>query len=237
MTTFRCAIFFKYCAVPVMTAFFFENSAHAQVSGSLTLVSDYAYRGISLSDGHAVPQLNLVYDAPNGWYAGIFSSEVQLSNKDANSEQIMSYAGFSRQFNSGLVWETGATGSLFPKSSELNYGEIFTGLTLNKLNARVFFSPNYIGQNTKTIYWEANIDLPLSDGIDTFYHVGWLQYLNSNSSRIYENRMDSRIGIAGSYSFWKLQLTYDITGTKNNERSQYQINRKNRLVFSASILF
>ena len=41
--------------------------ARAQVSGTVSLVSDYRLRGISLSDGEPEPQVNLGYDSPGGW--------------------------------------------------------------------------------------------------------------------------------------------------------------------------
>ena len=54
------------------------SEACAQVSGSVTLVSDYRYRGISLSDGRPTAQLSVAYDRPDGWYMGAFASRVRL---------------------------------------------------------------------------------------------------------------------------------------------------------------
>src|SRR5689334_9431031 len=53
--------------------------AAAQTSGNLTLVSEYAVRGISLGNGDPALQLRIDHDARDGWYAGGFVSPVVLA--------------------------------------------------------------------------------------------------------------------------------------------------------------
>src|SRR5439155_7805223 len=52
--------------------------ALGQVSGSASLVSDYRFRGVSLSQEKPALQLNVLYDDQSGWYAGAFASSVQI---------------------------------------------------------------------------------------------------------------------------------------------------------------
>ena len=53
--------------------------ARADVAFNVGAVTDYRYRGISLSDDQPAAQLTLVYDAPRGWYAGAFASSVRFA--------------------------------------------------------------------------------------------------------------------------------------------------------------
>jgi hypothetical protein len=43
------------------------TSACAQVSGSATLLSDYRFRGVSLSDGQPAVQLGVAWERDDGW--------------------------------------------------------------------------------------------------------------------------------------------------------------------------
>ena len=76
------------------------TAAWAQTSGSATIVSDYRYRGVSLSEGHSAAQITLGYDSPSGWYAGGFASSARLDY--VNAEQLIAYAGYTRRLSSGL---------------------------------------------------------------------------------------------------------------------------------------
>lgn len=238
MVIHKGAVLLKFCAIFILTLFAFEGKAHAQVSGSITLVSDYFYRGISLSDDQAVPQLNLVYDNPDGWYAGAFGSKVRVNSKNSDGEQILLYSGFSHRLNSGMVWEAGATGSLFPKATDLNYGEIFTGVMVDNLSARIYYSPNYIGLNAKTLYLEANADYALHERIDLFSHIGWLTYPDAKPGQVINNRFDARVGLGVNFTAWKLQLAYGISRQRRSYNTgKYQSPVRDSLVFSASYLF
>jgi len=230
-------VLLKFCVILVFSIFAVAGKAYAQVSGSITLASDYSYRGISLSNDEPVAQLNLVYDAPDGWYAGIFGSKVK-SNSGSDGEQILLYSGLSRRLRSGMTWEAGATASLFPKSTDLNYGEVFTGLMFDNLSTRIYYSPNYIGLNAKSVYVEANADYQLQERLDLFSHIGWLVYPDGKVGQVNRNRFDMRLGIGGNFSSWKLQMAYGITRPQySNSTGRYQSTSRNSLVFSASYLF
>lgn len=234
MAIHKGAVLLRFCAIFIFTFFAFDSKAYAQVSGSITLVSDYYYRGISLSDGQAVPQLNLVYDGPDGWYAGAFGSKVRVNSWNSDGEQILLYSGLSRRLASGIIWEAGVTGSLFPKTTDLNYGEIFTGVMMDNLSARIYYCPDYIGLRMKTLYLEANADYALHERIDVFSHIGWLTYPDAKAGQLANNRLDARVGFGVNFSSWKLQLAYGAT----KQRQAYGTNKSNNsLVFSASYLF
>src|SRR6266508_589758 len=57
----------------------FASVAAAQISGTVNLVSDYRYRGTSLSDDKPAAQLGLTYDDASGWYAGLSASTVRYA--------------------------------------------------------------------------------------------------------------------------------------------------------------
>ena len=57
------------------------GACRAQVAGSVGVVSDYRYRGMSLSDGRPAVQLSIDRDFAAGTYAGLMLSSVRLRDQ------------------------------------------------------------------------------------------------------------------------------------------------------------
>ncbi len=55
-----------------------SGNVAAQLSGTVSLLSNYRFRGISLSADEPAAQLGLAYDDAQGWYAGGFASTVEF---------------------------------------------------------------------------------------------------------------------------------------------------------------
>ena len=53
------------------------SPAAAQVGVSASLLTDYLYRGVSLSDGRPAASLTLSYDHPSGAYGGLTASSAR----------------------------------------------------------------------------------------------------------------------------------------------------------------
>ena len=90
-------------------------AALAQLSGSFAVTSDYRFRGRSLNDDHATPQLTLNYDSDAGWFGGAMASHAELD--DTGTAQVLAYAGYARRLPGGIGWEAGATQAIFTRVS------------------------------------------------------------------------------------------------------------------------
>ena len=118
----------------------------AQVSGSLTLVSDYRYRGVSLSDEQPATQASVAYDHSSGWYAGVFGSTVDLASQSRRDLQLLSYVGYARRAHPGLSWEVGAGYSAFAGAGGYDYPEVYWGVASDHVSGRIYYAQNYFGQ-------------------------------------------------------------------------------------------
>ena len=185
------------------------GAALAQISGSATLVSDYRYRGISLSDGKAQAQFNLDYASRQGWYAGLFASGVALQGAGAG-RQLTAYAGYARRWLADLSWECGLTDSVFRSLPSYNYGEVFLGMASERVNARLYYAPNYFGERKGTLYGEINGSYPLTGPLRLLAHAGLLQSIagQAASALAPQSRRDLRIGLSFDRADWQLQLAW-----------------------------
>src|ERR1700744_126536 len=55
--------------------------------GSAAVTSDYFVRGISRTSDHAALQLDVHYTNPNGFLAGIFASNTQISSDESRDRK------------------------------------------------------------------------------------------------------------------------------------------------------
>src|SRR5476649_1653903 len=83
--------------------FLSAGGGNAQTSVSVSLLSDYRYRGETLSDGQPAPQINVNLDSDSGWYGcALASGNIHLG--DHQMAQLLAYAGYAQRMASGWSW-------------------------------------------------------------------------------------------------------------------------------------
>lgn len=183
----------------------FAASAQAQVSGSAGMVSDYMYRGISLSSGKPAARLSLDVDGAHGWFAGGQLVSGQLAPQSHRNAQWLGYAGYAARLQSGLSWETGLSAYAFHGAPDWNFREVFVGLSFENYSARLHYSPDYLGFRERTVYAEVNGGAALAAGWRYFWRGGYLAAPGNAAT----NRAEGRFGIATGLDGWQLQLSLD----------------------------
>lgn len=182
--------------------------ARAQVVGSATFVSDYRFRGVSLSDDRPAAQVSFDYDLPaSGWYAGGMLSSARLDS--APAAQWLGYGGHVWRITPNLSWETGVRYTRFTGRESYAYGEAFLGVAFKQLVGRVYYAPNYFNANYPVWYAELNDSRALSGKWYAFAHAGYLRRNGSveeyHTSRF---RSDLRAGIGMALDPWNFQLSW-----------------------------
>jgi len=184
--------------------------ATAQISGNITLVSDYRFRGISLSDQKPAAQLSFGYDHPSGWYAGAFASTVQLLDRSGRDLQLIPYAGYAQRMGAGLSWDVGAGYSSFSHAGARNYAEVHGGVSSENVSTRLYYSPDYFGQGSATLYAELNAARLVMASIQLFGHIGVLRSRNPGISyeRPIQYQFDVQAGTSVDFEKFNVQLAW-----------------------------
>lgn len=214
----------------------FSSAASADTSATVSVVSDYRFRGESMSQGNPEAQLSLSYDATNGWYAGAFTSGVDLLQ--TKETQLLIYTGYARTLASGWSWDLGVTDSRFSASQYYDYTEWYAGLSSENLNAKIYFSPNYFGENVETAYAELNASYPIGDLFKVLAHVGCLYRLSDNGAiQTQAARYDEQIGIGKTLSDWNFRLAWVNVKKSDSLYPSYTDNHSRTWIFSTSYSF
>ena len=148
--------------------------ALAQFSGNAALLSDYRFRGVSLSADRSAAQVDIGYDYEDGAYSGLFLSNARFAERSPERAQVLAYGGYARRLGNGTSIDAGAGYSDFPGVADYNYGEIHFGFSFNDVSARIHYAPNYFGQGTRTVYSELNARARIADSLSLLGHAGVL---------------------------------------------------------------
>jgi uncharacterized protein (TIGR02001 family) len=201
--------------------------ARAQVSGRVAWVSDYRFRGVSLSQEQPAVQLSLNFDTADGWYAGAFASSVKLRPEGGPHVQWLTYAGYARRLTDSLHWEAGAEYVAFVGDSRYDYPEIYVGLVADHVSARLYYARHYFDDEASVLYLEANGSWPVSTHVRLFAHVGWLRR-NGIDESPYESdheHIDTRAGVGLTVRQFDLQLAWVGSDSQNTYPSDFHSDR------------
>jgi uncharacterized protein (TIGR02001 family) len=213
------------------------GAACAQTGGSIAFLSDYRYRGVSLSDGKPTLSLSLTHDDPSGWYGGASLTGVSLypSQREA---QVLGYAGYAGRLSDRLGWEAGATVVHYSGDSRYDFGEGFGGLSGERWNARLHYAPDYFGSGTRTVYGELNLGIPLSPLTRATAHIGALARVGgARSPADSGTSLDGSLGLAVARDAWEVRLDWIGGGRSGFYPTAYGHAGGSALVLSASLSF
>lgn len=208
--------------------------ALAQTGFSAGLLSDYRYRGLSLSDGLPVAQLGVNHDTASGVYLGLAVSGVRLPHTGTNV-QAVAYAGYAERLGSAFSWEAGLSATAFSRAAAYGYREAYVGIGIERLSARVYLAPSYFGIGGRTLYAELNGSYPLSDKVDLVAHAGHLRPAARTEYRPFapDPYTDLQAGLSAVRDNWTVQLAWGVTRGDAAETRVYG-SRAHRWMFSGA---
>ena len=187
------------------------SPATAQVSGAVSLFSDYRFRGYSLSDGRPVALLDLSYDAPNGLYGAVSGSVVASRHEGLKPLGLILNGGYATRVSSRLAADFGVTHSSYSKYSDraasLSYTEVYAGISGKLLSARLNVSPDYVKGGSA--YGEVNGNWQLARNLSLTAHVGVIvPFRRIHPGYRYSEDLDWRLGLAQQLGPVSLQAAW-----------------------------
>jgi uncharacterized protein (TIGR02001 family) len=214
--------------------------ARAQVSGSLTLSSDYRLRGFSLTEGRPALSLGVAVDDPSGVY---FGGAVIAHDPQDGAPRILGhteYLGYARRLgDGGPALDVGFASvdmSLYgdPKRP-VQYQQVYVGLAQGAVSGRVSWSPDYPRRHVDTAYLDLNAAIRPAEKWRLSGHVGVTERLGGTDAIDGKSpRYDLRVALARLFARSELQVAW--TGLTPRPRPH---NRRNEsgLTVSASVFF
>lgn len=143
-------------------------SAEAQISGTVTLTTDYLFRGVTQTSNNPAIQGGIDY-AGGAFYAGVWGSNVDFGADETLELDL--YAGF-RPTLGPVALDLGLIGYFYPGATdalgEYDYVEAKLAASVAPtdaltLGAALFYSPEFFGETGRATYAEVNAAYAFTD--------------------------------------------------------------------------
>ncbi|WP_026107248.1 TorF family putative porin [Dyella ginsengisoli] len=190
-------------AMPAMA----DDAPQSSVAGSVAVVNDYLFRGLSQTNWKPAVQPGIEYDHASGWYVGAWGSNISwLSDASTDAAHISSsleldfYTGFRGSFAGDWSYDVGLYEYYYPGSYPSGFTRPYT--------TEVYGSLGYKGVTLKYSHALTNLfgfaDSKNSGYVDLSYNVefspGWTLNLHAG-------HQDVKNVAGASYSDWKVGVT------------------------------
>lgn len=206
-------------AMAVSMPAFAQDEAAEEAAGPLTLtggvavVSDYRFRGVSLSDKDFAVQPYLTIKHESGIYAGVWASN--LAENAGDDLEVDLYAGFAG--GDAVTYDIGATYYLYPGVSSFNYveftGKLGTTMGPATLGAQLSYVPSQDNTgNQDNIYVATNASVAVPNTpVSIVGSIG----LEDGAFSAGSNKLDWSLGVTAGVSGFTLGASYVDTNRRS----------------------
>lgn len=219
------------------------SGAFAEVSSTVTLTNDYDFRGISLSAKDPAVQASLDYAHDSGFYVGTWASNADFGPGFDVDYEVDLYAGFTGGAEDGLGWSAGIVyymwpGGQYPEGSgldDLDYPEIFAGLSYGMFSGKVWYSNDYSATDEDGYYFEGNVAVPLPANFTLNLHAGYSvgDYWKDING---DEPLDYSVGVGYTMGHFNLNLKYVDTESDVIIKDD-AFNNEGRVIFTIATTF
>ena len=161
-------------AIAVLALGAAATMAHAQVSSTITVASDYDFRGITQTARDPAVQASLDLSTESGFYIGAWASNVDFGRgADANAE-IDLYAGMRGSFSDDWTYDIGAVQYTYqPGGDKVDFAEAYATLGYKAVSAKLWYAWDFSNSGKAATYMELNGAVPLPNDFSLNLHGGY----------------------------------------------------------------
>jgi uncharacterized protein (TIGR02001 family) len=187
--------------------------AHAELSGNIGIVSDYAFRGVSQTDEGAALQGTIVYEHASKLYVGASGTNIDKSVNGANVELDI-FAGYHDALGK-VSYDIGVMRYQYPGSNvNQNTNEVYGAVGYGPATIRVSYAlGDYFGaaNSDGTVYAMGALSHTYSNGVTASASLG--RTFGQGAAASYN---DWAVGVSKNFGGFDIGLTYVDTNINND---------------------
>lgn len=199
------------------------------LTGNVSIVSDYRFRGISQSYKQPAIQGGIDYSHSSGLYLGNWNSSVSGNSFNDGAGLEMDFYGGWKPVVGDFTFDIGALQYFYPgaeiRGSNQKYDtlEVYLGAAYGPVSAKIWYGiGDWFGNDDAegSIYYELNGSFPLADKWSLIAHAGY-QDVNDTPDADY---FDYKLGLSYDFKGWALGAA--LVGT-DADADFYSVSRAN----------
>ncbi len=186
------------------------GASAAEISGNVSVASDYRFRGISQLDGGFSPAIQggLDLETESGFYVGTWASNIDFFGGSIETDL---YAGFAGSLSEAVEYDVGvlyygyphATTGAGSENVQIDYYEVYGSVSFSGATLGVHYSPDYFAESGKFYYPYAEYGFDLNETFAVSAHLGF----NSFDKDIF-------LGNGDNYLDWNVAITTEQLGVE-----------------------
>lgn len=200
-----------------------------EVSGNVTMATDYTFRGVSQTSEKGAIQGGFDIGFESGAYIGTWASNVDFG--DENTQELDLYVGYAFDVTEGVSLDLTAIQFIYPGLEAIaNYNEYMATVGIGDFSLGLVYSPDYFGDgNGEATVVSLDYSLGLSEVMSLDFHIGQTTTEEDGLVDDDDGYMDYLVGL--NYDVAAVTLTLAYVGTDVDADNDYA---DDRLVFSIS---
>lgn len=208
-----------------------------EMTGNVSLNTDYRYRGVSQTFKGPAIQGGFDYAHSSGVYLGTWASNVDSEFLNGANVEIDVYGGYGGKITEDLSYDIGGLYYYYPGqysgTDSINTFEVYGGATWKWLNVKYshattrFFG---VADSKNAYYLEGNVAVPLPMDIELGLHFGHQEVKGVNGF----DYNDWKIGLSKNIGGFDVGLAYVDTNLSKAEGSYTRIDGKTRNLAGAT---
>jgi uncharacterized protein (TIGR02001 family) len=210
LTTAVCAAALLAVSVPA----FADDTGGFSFEGSVTLTTDYVFRGISQTQNDPAIQGDFKVSHDVGFFGSVWASNVDFDDgaEDTNLEVDFTVGFANDVANTPFSYEVGLIYYAYPDSDDdYNYWEGYFAPSYTfamggdrevELSGGVYYSPEFFGDTGDAWYLTAGLEVPVIDVLSASANIGW-QTIDETTPDDY---MDWNVGLTYGYEPWSMEF-------------------------------
>jgi uncharacterized protein (TIGR02001 family) len=218
--------------------------AEPELTSTITVTSDYDFRGITQTAQDPAVQGSLDLALESGAYLGIWASNVDFGDDTDSDVEVDLLGGYSGSINDDWGYDVGAVLYVYSGDDDIDYLEVYGGLDYKILSTKLWISPEYLNSGDSAFYLEANLE-----GGSLPFELGWLVHLGYSGGEFFSDAEDNgldeyydwAVGLTRSFGRFDFELKWadgsdldeaDGTGSPSDANSS-----EGRVIFSVATTF
>lgn len=194
-----------------------SSTVLAEMSGNVSLGSDYVYRGISQTGENPTIQGGFDFESESGLYAGVWASNVGFDG----SIEIDLYAGYGGSISEGLDYDVGVLRYEYPDDAQggaaaSSFNEVYASVSFSGLTLGIAYSPDFFAESDKATYLHLEYEVSLPNDFGLSFHYG-RQSIDDNAAFGTPDYSDYSLAVSKTVSDIDLSLTWFDTDLSSTE--------------------
>jgi uncharacterized protein (TIGR02001 family) len=217
-----------------------STAALAEISGNVTLATDYAFRGVSQTDEQIAIQGGFDYEHESGFYVGTWASNIDSNffSGTATDPQIELdlYAGYSGELANGVGYDFGILHYDYPGYDDADTDEFYVSGSYNGFSVSFNYSDElaFVGSTESAYYLAAGYEMTLPQDFGLALHVGYSDgdAFDGGPGALSDSYIDWSVGLSKTVAGVDLGLTY--VDSDGDDATLFGDLAESRVVFSVS---